>query len=479
MLGIEAFGAYIPLYRMKREQIAKAWGGAAAPGEKAVANFDEDAVTMAVAAGIDCLHKQDVKTVDACYFATTTAPYREKQAATVIAGALDMRRNITTIDFTDTLRSGTLALRAAMDAVKAGSAKKVLVVVADSRMGMPNSDFEAFVGDGAVAFLVGTDKPAAIMTGAHTHSDDILDVWRTDKDTSLHAHEDRFVVTQGYLANMKEGVKGLLASQKLGTKDISKLCLYSPDVRRLKEMAAELGIDYKKQMQDTLLEQVGNTGSALALMLLVAALEEAHPGDKLLVATYGDGCDAYVVEATADVAAGRGKLGIKGHLATKRYLANYEKYLKYRELIELDSPKRPPLISYPPVLRRDREWILGFKASRCKSCNRLFFPPQRICLYCGAIDEYEYVSLAKRQGTLYNFTKDFLAPTLDAPEVFTLVNLGDVRVWGRMTDRDPDNIVLEMPVEMTFRKLHNGGGYPNYFWKCMPLRAEAGRQGVE
>ncbi len=81
MPGITAYGAYIPLHRLSRAEIARAWGGKAAPGERAVASYDEDSLTMAVAAARDCLRDADRATVGAVYFASTTAPYKEKQSA--------------------------------------------------------------------------------------------------------------------------------------------------------------------------------------------------------------------------------------------------------------------------------------------------------------------------------------------------------------------------------------------------------------
>jgi hypothetical protein len=30
----------------------------------------------------------------------------------------------------------------------------------------------------------------------------------------------------------------------------------------------------------------------------------------------------------------------------------------------------------------------------------------------------------------------------------------------------------DLPVEFVFRKIHESGGKPNYFWKCTPVRGE-------
>ena len=137
MTGIVSCGAYIPIYRMGQELLAGVWGGAAGRGEKAIANSDEDSITMAVEAAIDCLGDIDRQSIDGLYFASTTPPYREKQSASIIAVACDLRRDIFTADFTDSVRAGASALRAALDAVAAGSAKRVLVVASDCRLGAP------------------------------------------------------------------------------------------------------------------------------------------------------------------------------------------------------------------------------------------------------------------------------------------------------------------------------------------------------
>ena len=121
MAKIASFGAYVPLFRLSREEMGTAWGVPAVPGERAVANADEDSLTMAVAAGADCLAGIDPSRIDGLFFATTTAPYDEKQCAGVIAAALDMRTDIHTADFTGSLRAATTALRAAADAVDSGS----------------------------------------------------------------------------------------------------------------------------------------------------------------------------------------------------------------------------------------------------------------------------------------------------------------------------------------------------------------------
>lgn len=69
MIGIKAYGVSIPYYRMSRGDIHETWLTLPSPmrGERTVANFDEDSLTMAVAAGIDCLTGLERRRVDGIF----------------------------------------------------------------------------------------------------------------------------------------------------------------------------------------------------------------------------------------------------------------------------------------------------------------------------------------------------------------------------------------------------------------------------
>src|SRR5262249_52078508 len=264
-----------------RLPLAAIGGGAPKPGgpEKAVANWDEDSVTMGVAAAIDCLTGIDRASIDAVLFASTTYPFKEKQAAATVAQGLEPPRDVPTADPGDSLRAGTSALRTGADAIKAGSASRVLVVVSDTRMAAPRSAVEGNLGDGAAAFLLSGDDVAAELTAMHTVSDEIIDVWRTEGDPFVHAWEDRFVVDHGYRQNVREVVKGLCAKAHLAPKDVTKAALYGPDARAHATVVREIGLDPKSQVQDALFGKVGSAGAALAPLLLAAALADAKAGE--------------------------------------------------------------------------------------------------------------------------------------------------------------------------------------------------------
>ena len=271
MLGITSYGAYIPVYRLSQSEISRAWGGRGGRGERAVANHDEDSITMAVEAAIDCLNGMDRHTVDGLYFASTTSPYREKESATIVAAATDLRDDIFTLDLVNSLRSGTSAVRAASDAVKSGSAKTVLVSAADCRLPAPNSEFESVFGDGAAALLIGDTDVAVTIEGSHSISSDFIDMWKREEDSYVRTWEDRFILEHGYREKLPMVVSELLKKHDLAPKDFTKVVYYAPDARSHRRVARSLGLD-PAQVQEPMFDSLGNTGTAFAPMMLVAAL---------------------------------------------------------------------------------------------------------------------------------------------------------------------------------------------------------------
>src|SRR5262245_4659500 len=332
MAGITSYGAYIPRLRLPLSAIG---GGAPKPGgpEKAVAGWDEDSLTMGVAAAIDCLTGIDRASVDAVLFASTTYPFKEKQGAAVIAKALDLRRDVYTTALGDSLRAGTNALRAGLDAIKAGSAKRVLVVVADTRMAAPRSAVEGNLGDAAAAFLLAADEVAAELRAMHTVSDEIIDVWRTEGDGFVHQWEDRFVVDHGYRASVREVVKGLYAKAGMTPKDVTTAAVYGPDARAHATAVREIGLDAKTQVADPLFGKVGSAGAAFAPLLLAGALEQAKAGQKILVVAYGDGADALLLQTTPHVERLEGRRGVGWHLSRRAEMKTYDTYLRFRQFI--------------------------------------------------------------------------------------------------------------------------------------------------
>jgi 3-hydroxy-3-methylglutaryl CoA synthase len=484
MVGISSVGAYIPRYRLSRKEIGSMWGLRSAEGDKAVAGYDEDAVTMAVAAALDCM-KRNTEKVSGLYFATTSSPYREKQSAAIMAGALDLDRHCHTADFANSLRAGSIALKAAMDAVKSGSAEQMLVTASDCRVSAPKGRFEPTLGDGAAALMIGSTDLVASLEGVYSIFSDFTDLWRTQDDAFLQYGESRFIDESGYMPVMREAIAELMKRYSLAPADFSKVAFYAHNQRAHAALAKTLGFD-KSQIQDPLLDRIGNAGAAAALLTLVSALEEAAPGDRILFATYGDGCDAFIFRVTEGIARLRSMPAIEERLSRTARVA-YGKYLEWRDLIAVEAPSLPERPEPSLASRwRERKTVSCLYGFRCKKCGTPQIHPNgqivRICVACQAKDGFESYKFSDKTGKLFTYAVDHLQPTKNPPGLNGVIDFdGGGRLVCELTDYDLETARVGMPVEMTFRKLSQGKGIVNYFWKAKPKlppqRAKTGRAG--
>jgi 3-hydroxy-3-methylglutaryl CoA synthase len=468
MVGIKAFGAYVPRYRLGKDTAG--WGSSS---EKAVANFDEDSVTMAVAAGMNCLKGVDRGAIDGILFATTSPPYVEKQCAAIIATALDLRRDIFAADITGVLRAGTTALKMGMDSVSAGSARQVLVIASDARLATPRGEMERNLGDGAGAILLAQDGVAATIEGVHSITENMLDMWRSQGDSFVRSWEDRFMNEEGLERILPDAVGGFMQKYDLTPKDFSRVAFYSPDARRHSQLGRRMGLA-PEQMQDPLFGKVGNTGAAYPLMLLISALEESADGDLLLTASYGDGSDVLSFRVNEGIEALRDRLGVSRQVESKAVLPSYETYARWRDVWTSDAAARRPAPASPSVtaLWRESDQNIRLYGARCNQCGSIQYPPQRVCTICQVKDDSEPFRLSDQRGTVFTYSMDYLASTTDTPLVITVVNFEcGGRMLCMMTDRELDELQVGMPVQMSFRKLRVVNGIHNYYWKSTPVRA--------
>jgi hydroxymethylglutaryl-CoA synthase len=480
MVGIKSYGAYVPRYRINHNTIFSAVGFLGTfppPGENAVANYDEDTLSLAVAAGVDCLNDMKREEIDGLYLATTSQPYMLRQNSALVAAALDLQNNIRTADFLGSNKSGTGALLSAFDAVKGGTSTNILVCASDCRASKPGSSQEPLYGDGAAAILMGDDEVIATLEGHFSTSYDFPDRWKATSDKFEHAWEDRFIRDVGYAKMIPEAISGLLKKYKLAIADFSKIAFPDLYPREHAAIVKRLGAD-PSQIQTSLLDKVGDTGAASPLMLLVAALEDAKPGDKIMVTSFGNGSDAMFFQVTERIKRIGNRRGIKKNLETKKELASYEKYLAFRNLTPVDLGMRGEVDFRTPMstLFRERETVLALCGSKCKHCGTPQYPRQRICVNpdCGAVDQMEGYRFSDKRGVLFTYTGDNLAASIDPPAIYGFVDFdGGGRFWFDITDCDLDSIKVGMPVEMTFRRRYvdESGGIYGYFWKAMPVRA--------
>jgi hydroxymethylglutaryl-CoA synthase len=463
--GITGFGVHVPRYRLSAQTLASVWGGGGG-GERAVANHDEDSLTMAVEASLAALGPRDGVNLGGVMLASTTPPYAEKSSAAVLAAVVDAPRDLFVADLGGSLRAGTTGLRLAMDAVRAGSAREVLVAAADIRSAPPGGDLEPFLGDGAAAVLVGQgERVLARFEGAYSLTREFSDVWRKADARYPEQGDPTFVRSYGYEKLIPEAVHSLLAQLGLKPQEIAKVACYAPDARLAPGILRSLKFPDSTSLRMPLLAAVGNTGTASPLLALAAALEEAQPGERVLVVGYGAGADALLFQVTEQMEKWDRSRGVTAQLRAGRPLSHYGKFLQFRRLVDSEVIKA---FTGLPVMQREERQDLRLYGQKCTACGAVQYPRRHVCWQCSAKAFTEY--RLSRRGRVFTFTRDHLVPTPDPPTVMVAADLeGGGRFYTQMTDCDPATVTFEMPVELTFRRFHEGGELVNYFWKFRPL----------
>jgi hydroxymethylglutaryl-CoA synthase len=475
MAGIIDFGSYLPLYRYARAEQGKAWDLKQAmpmlSGERTVANYDEDTVTMAVEAVLNCLEGHDRTMIDALYFASTTAPFAEKSAAATVAISSDLHV-ARAGDFANSLRASAIALCAAFDAVKAESARQILVTAADLRQAKPGALTESFLGDGAAAVFVGAGDQVIAEVEASAHlTQELFDTWRLPGERYLRTDDESFTDAVGYQQMIPQVVQMLLEKANLSSDAVHAVIAYAPDGRNYTALARKspLAAVFNRE---PLLQDAGNLGTASVLAQLALVLEQSKPGQRIVLVGYGDGADAFLLRITDAIMLRTARRGVRTWLECKKLLPSYLMSLYFRESIggRLRWPAELESWTSGPLRKRQEETLLRFHGLRCRKCGSVWWPERRICYDCGEQSNFESIPL-KHKGTLAACAVEWATPTPVLPIGNVVVDNPDgARTQTQMTDTDMEGIGVGTAVELCLRIFHISNGIPHYGWKARPWR---------
>ncbi|MEW6441002.1 MAG: OB-fold domain-containing protein [bacterium] len=482
MVGITAYGSYIPKKRLNRMAIIQSMGWlapglmTAARGERSMCNWDEDAMTMAVAAAKDCVTGMDKSAINAAYLASTSLPFKDRQNSGILATALNLpEEGLVTADFTSSLRSGTTALLTAIDAVQGEGKSNVLVAASDARDAKSAWFYEMWYGDGAACLLVGKDKVIAEFKGAYSVACDFVNTFKGANAKFDYGWEERWIREEGFAKIIPAAINGLLEKCGVSIIDVAKVvypCYLSSNVH--KGVAKPLKAA-PEQIQDNLADVVGDTGAAQPLAMFVAALEEAKPGDKIVVASFGQGCDALLFEVTENIKNLPARKGMKGSLANRQEETQYSKLQTFREVVNVEMGIRAESNKQTALsaLWRHRKQVLGLVGGKCTKCGTPQYPRMRMCVNpdCSAVDSQVDHEFADRTGIIKSYTGDMLAVSVDPPAIYGLVQFeGGGRALCDFTDCALADVKVGQQVKMSFRIKYydNVRDFHGYYWKAVP-----------
>lgn len=470
--GILSYGAYIPDGRLSRKAAFDAVGWAQrsikglAKGERAFSAWDEDPITLAVEASRAACTMNTAAPSSLC-FASTTAPFLDRQNGGIVAAALDLAPSTHVYDAAGSQRAGTSAM------LNAGNGP-VLVAAADCRPTQSASAMEMLSGDAGAAMLMGTGAVIAEIVATRSTYADLVDHYRTQETGTDYMLEERWYRDEGLTKLAPQTVTPLIEQAGIAASDITHLIAPLPNPALAGAVAKSLGID-KSALADTLFSTVGHAGAAHPLLMLANVLDTAAPGDMILLTSFGQGCDAMLLRVTGAIEdLKRG--AVTSQLSTGVTEEIYTRFLAASGNIDIDwgmRAERDNRTAQTVAFNKSRD-IYGFVGGLCSTCNTPQFPKSRRCVNpeCSALDTQSDVRFADILGTVKSFTEDWMAFTRRPPHIYGNVNFeGGGNIFMEMCGFEPGQIAIGSSVQMRFRikDIDTQRGFHRYFWKAAPI----------
>ncbi len=498
--GITGFGCYIPRLRLSRQAIvdAHSWADPSlkgkAVGHRSMCNWDEDSVTMAVEAARNCLKDgtkdslspHPARPFDAIYFASTSAPFADRQHAGIVSTALSLGEDIASVDIGFSQKAGTSALLQAIGSVAGGLYDSALVVASDKRRSKAASPGELAYGDGAVAVGVGREKVLLEILAVESATVDFIDHFRAADQSFDYTWEERWIRDEGLAGIVPPVIQRALVKADLNPTQIDHFVMPSSIGRAITAIARKAGLK-PESVRDNLHQRCGETGTAHPLMMLLNTLEtQASVGDRILLTSFGQGCDVVVLgvtEAWQDYR-DRQQNSLGNQLQNGREENNYQKYLAFNNLISLEKGMRAERDEYKTALSvtyRKRDLLLGLVGGRCRQCGTLQFPRTDICVnpQCHATDSQEPHSFRDEPAEILTWSADYLTYTAAPPSHYGMITFDEGgRFMTDFTDVEVGDIDVGTRVSMVFRikSVDSLRGFVRYFWKAVPVRNKVGAQ---
>ncbi|MBQ1179394.1 MAG: hydroxymethylglutaryl-CoA synthase [Methanocorpusculum sp.] len=347
MVGIITYGAYIPRYRIKVDEIARVWGANAAEisgglgvFEKAVPDYDENTATFAVEAARAALARRevDVSEIKAVYVGSESHPYAVKPTAVTVGEAIGATPVMTAADYEFACKAGTAAIQTSMSLVASGMMKYAVAIGADTAQGAPGDALEYTAAAGGAAYIIGNDDPIAEINDTCSFTSDTPDFWRREGE-DYPQHGGRFSGEPGYFKHVESAAKMMMERRGTRPSDYDYAVFHQPNAKFPQKAAKTLGFTSEQIKPGLLVPRLGNTYSGAVPLGLAAVLDIAKPGDRIFVTSYGSGAgsdsfDITVTEAILDKIDRSKAPSVESMLEKKKYL-DYAVYARHKGKIRV------------------------------------------------------------------------------------------------------------------------------------------------
>jgi hydroxymethylglutaryl-CoA synthase len=341
-VGIIGYGSYVPRYRLPATEISRVWRGGLRLEpiiEKSVPGIDEDVVTMSIEAARNALLRAgvDPEGIRAVWVGSESHPYAVKPTSTIVAEALGITPYTQAADWEFACKAGSEAMVAAMALVGSEMGDYALAIGMDTAQGKPGDALEYTAAAGGGAFIIGpAEESLAVIEGVLSYVTDTPDFWRREGQ-KYPEHGGRFTGQPAYFKHIINAVTGLLDDLEKTPEDYDYVVFHQPNTKFPKNAARELGFSAEQLERGLLSPRIGNVYAGSSLIGLTAVLDQAQPGERILMASFGSGAgsDAISFLVTDEINLRRDKTLTTEDYINRRTEVDYGEYLRMRGKITL------------------------------------------------------------------------------------------------------------------------------------------------
>ncbi|HEY76096.1 MAG TPA: hydroxymethylglutaryl-CoA synthase [Thermoflexia bacterium] len=340
-VGIVGYGAYVPRYRLPAAEVARVWSGGQGRTpitEKSVPGLDEDTVTIALEAARNALARAgsvDLAQIRAVWVGSESHPYAVKPTSTIVAEAIGATPATQAGDWEFACKAGTEAFQAAVGFVGSGMARYALAIGADTAQARPGDALDYTAAAGGAAYLLGpADESLAVIEGSFSYVTDTPDFWRRAYQ-HYPSHGGRFTGQPAYFHHITHAARGLMEAMGTRPEDYAYAVFHQPNVKFPRTVARRLGFTPEQIAPGLLVDRIGNTYAASSLIGLTAVLDQARPGDRILLVSFGSGAgsDAISLRVTEAIEERRDRAPYTEDYIARRKPIDYATYVRQRRLL--------------------------------------------------------------------------------------------------------------------------------------------------
>jgi hydroxymethylglutaryl-CoA synthase len=341
-VGIVGYGAYVPRFRLPGSEVDRVWTdgqGGSPVKEKAVPGPDEDTATMSVEAARNAMARGGVapSAIRAVWVGSESHPYAVKPTSTIVAEAIGAVPTTQAADWEFACKAGTEAFQAAMALVGSSMADYALAIGMDTAQGRPGDALEYTAGAGGAAFLLGPGEDSlAIIEGSFSYVTDTPDFFRRPYQ-HYPQHGSRFTGDPAYFKHVLASSRQLMESLGTSPADYAAAVFHQPNPKFPERAAKMLGFKPEQTRTGLLCPMVGNTYAGSSMLGLTAVLDEARPGDRLLLVSFGSGAgsDAISLQVTELIEERRDRAPRTMAYVKRRKQIDYGTYVRYRKKLHM------------------------------------------------------------------------------------------------------------------------------------------------